>query len=233
LKGRIKVLEQIVIISCPRECIRTTLSKIQAEDLPIIVVMDSTEDYLPDIIMPNIKKMLREPYPEEPSTYVKSNNNYMRCLELAAGKNTLILEDDVELQLNWREDMERCIGYVEKACSEYVLSIGEHGFPICEVWRGPPQLDLGLVREVLPQPQTNGAVLVQGRTHGRYFPSAIRMREILNYFRNYPYDKYHVGYDIVLDIGLHLMGIKLFVTQYPLLHCVEVESVIGYEVRSR
>ncbi len=207
-------LEQIVITVGPkRPYIHQTIDAIKT-DLPVLLVMDSAEDYIPEY---NITKILRADK-EGATAFERALKNYCRCLMLAEGKNTLIMEDDVELHSNWQKDLERFVAYVETVYSKYILSIGEHGYSLAGNRRGPPQIDFGLVREPiqgLVELPTGKALHCLTNTNARYFPKTIATKEIVDGMLS-AFSISQISYDLLLDRYLFDTKMKLFISQYPL-----------------
>ncbi|MCK9458198.1 MAG: hypothetical protein M0R80_00835 [Proteobacteria bacterium] len=226
------MLEQIIISTCPnRAYIHQTLRAIKADDLPIFLVMDSLEDYLPEYNFTKVLKTTNDGDAKE-----RALRNYCRCLMLAEGKNTLILEDDVELRDDWRRDLKRFVAYVERVYSKYVLSIGEHwcplgGFQSGAMVRGPLQIDFGLVREPVQTIIDNKALLCLAGTQARYYPKTLPIKEIvstiLNGFKETP-----ILYDLLLGKYLFETQTKIFISQYPLIRHIGQESTLGTEIHA-
>ncbi len=218
-------MQLVISTSSNRPYLDRVLTSIQ-NDISIILVMDSTEDFLPNCDGPNIKKMLRLTATDEKPGYSRGGMNYVRCLQAAMGENTLLVEDDVVLHHNWWQDLHKCIAYIETVHKQYILSIGKHSYRLGNRGRGPLQYDYGLVREPVPE-ITNNALLLLAQTHARYYPVAM-----MGHIANIIDDIVKTGgdkYDFTIDSYMYRNHLKLFVSQVPLVTHIGKNSTMGHK----
>jgi hypothetical protein len=219
------MIDQIVVATCPgRKYIYQTLESIH-DNIPIIVVMDSVHDFLPDICNENITKKLRTyEHISDATNLQKAASNYCRCLTEAKNKNTLIIEDDIVFKGSWQGKFIQYVNYIETTYKEYVLSISHRGYKLGGKGVGPSHIDYGLVREP-QQVITSQGLLLLANTQARYYPSYMTKNydKIITYLNAYNMEPY----DLVLDRFFYMNKIKLFVSQVPLTSHLGKESTIG------